>query len=346
MSDLLVSIIVPIYNVETYLSQCLDSLVNQTYRNIEIICVNDGSTDNSLFILEKYALEDERIKIVSQKNSGLSSARNIGINYVNGQYICFLDSDDWMEVNAIETVVTKIINIDFDVVLWGYIKEFKNHREQVFLSSVEEQYCNTMSHSLYQRIIGPIKQQLSQPDKVDSFITVWGKLYKASLIKENKITFVSTREIGTEDLLFNAEVFSYVTNALVLDKCYNHYRKYNTTSLTSIYKPELFIRWKSLQDRLWNIVSGDQILLEAYKNRIAITIIGLGLNECFSNNSIFVKYKNLMKILHTDRYKEAYEQLDFSYFPIHWKIFFLCAKYRFGWGLLLLLFCIKRIISR
>ena len=97
-----VSVIIPVYNVEQYLRECLDSVVNQTLKDIEIICVNDGSTDNSLVILEEYAAKDERIKIVNKENGGLSSARNCAIPLARGEYIGFVDSDDWIDLDFYE----------------------------------------------------------------------------------------------------------------------------------------------------------------------------------------------------------------------------------------------------
>ena len=94
----LISIIVPVYNVEKYLAECLDSLINQTYQYIEIICVNDGSVDNSKSILEEYASKDYRIKIINQNNQGLSAARNPGMREASGKYIMFVDSDDWIDL--------------------------------------------------------------------------------------------------------------------------------------------------------------------------------------------------------------------------------------------------------
>ena len=92
-----VSVIIPVYNVEQYLSKCLDSVINQTFKNIEIICINDGSTDNSLKILNEYAMADKRIIVINQENSGVYAARNKGLQIANGKYISFVDSDDWIE---------------------------------------------------------------------------------------------------------------------------------------------------------------------------------------------------------------------------------------------------------
>ena len=101
----LVSVVIPVYNVEKYVEKCLDSVINQTYQNLEIIIVNDGSTDNSLSVCQKKKLSDSRIKLINKENGGLSSARNAGIECAQGEFICFIDSDDWIELDYIEVLL-------------------------------------------------------------------------------------------------------------------------------------------------------------------------------------------------------------------------------------------------
>ena len=128
-----VSVIVPVYNVEKYLKRCLDSLINQTLKDIEIIVVNDGSTDNSLDILNKYAENDSRIKVIDKENSGVSDCRNIAMKQMKGKYIMFVDSDDWIDNNALEIMYTKIEEEKSDVVMCTYMREFTNHsKEKIF----------------------------------------------------------------------------------------------------------------------------------------------------------------------------------------------------------------------
>ena len=114
-----ISIIIPIFNVENYLAKCLDSIINQTLMDIEIICVNDGSNDNSVDILNTYAQRDKRITIINKANGGLSSARNAGIRVANGEYICFLDSDDYFEFNACERLYIEILEGHADIIVFG-----------------------------------------------------------------------------------------------------------------------------------------------------------------------------------------------------------------------------------
>ena len=105
-----VSVVIPVYNVEPYLSECLDSVCKQTLKNIEIICINDGSTDRSLTVLQKYSERDKRIHIINQNNQGLSYSRNVGIRQAKGRYVYFLDSDDYITHNALETLVHTMEN--------------------------------------------------------------------------------------------------------------------------------------------------------------------------------------------------------------------------------------------
>lgn len=109
-----VSIIIPVYNVEPYVARCIDSVVNQTYNNLQIIVVNDGSIDNSLQILNTY--NDDRLQIITKENGGLSSARNEGLKYVVGDYILFIDSDDWIHLNMINVMIKEAIKTDADIV--------------------------------------------------------------------------------------------------------------------------------------------------------------------------------------------------------------------------------------
>ena len=129
-----ISVVLPVYNVEEYLRQCLDSLANQTFEDFEVICVNDGSGDSSLSILEEYASEDERFKIISQENKGLSGARNTGMDYIKGKYTIFVDSDDWLELNALEKLYNKITALDSDILMYKF--RFFNQDSEQYSESV------------------------------------------------------------------------------------------------------------------------------------------------------------------------------------------------------------------
>ncbi len=126
MKKNLVSIVVPVYNVEKYINKCVNSLLNQTYKNIEIILVNDGSTDNSLAICLELAKKDKRIKVINKKNGGLSDARNKGIKSANGDYITFVDSDDWIDSDTIEIGINALLEDNSDLVIYGISNDYQD----------------------------------------------------------------------------------------------------------------------------------------------------------------------------------------------------------------------------
>ena len=139
----LISIIVPVYNINNYVEKCLISLMNQTYKALEILCINDGSTDDSLDILEKLSKRDSRIKIISQPNKGLSAARNTGIANAKGDYIVFVDGDDWVDIEMCQKAYKIISETNVDIVLWSYVKEYPNKAKKQF---AEFQNTKTFIH--------------------------------------------------------------------------------------------------------------------------------------------------------------------------------------------------------
>lgn len=130
----LISVIVPVYNVEPYLRKCLDSIVNQTYKNLEIILVDDGSTDNSGIICDEYDEKDKRIKVVHQINQGVSIARNVGLDLCSGDYITFVDSDDWCELDYFEKVIQNInVYKNIDVIITNFIRDYNNRTKLMYM---------------------------------------------------------------------------------------------------------------------------------------------------------------------------------------------------------------------
>ncbi|CUQ42747.1 putative glycosyltransferase EpsJ [Clostridium paraputrificum] len=148
-----ISVIVPIYNVEEYLDECIKSIVNQSYKNLEIILVNDGSKDRSLFICNKYQCEDERIRIISKENGGLSDARNAGLSVATGDYISFIDGDDYLELDMYKFLVDKIQKYNADIAICGLYRSEEDYRDKmtrkVELTFNSEQALATMFKETY-----------------------------------------------------------------------------------------------------------------------------------------------------------------------------------------------------
>lgn len=325
----IISIVIPVYNSAQFLKQCLDSVCGQTYPYLEIIAVNDGSEDDSLKILESYSFSDSRIKVINQKNKGLSGARNAGIDASSGDYIMFLDGDDWVDTTVCEKAISIAKLFNADVVLWSYCREYSTQVKPVYiLGECEKQWDENNVSELYKQLVGLDAEQLREPQKTDAIVTAWGKLYRRSVI--GNIRFVDTKIIGTEDVLFNIQVFSSVCSAAYIPETYSHYRKTNTDSLTHRYKADLATKWKNLYKFIQIHLDERKASPEFYKaldNRIALGLIGLGLN--LAEDDIMgsgAKIKELKKILSMPHYKKALENLPMEYLPIHWKIFFYCAE--------------------
>lgn len=347
----LISVIIPVYNVERYLAQCLDSVINQTYSNLEIICVNDGSEDSSLTILQQYASNDARVRILEKKNAGVSGARNDGLACAQGSHIMFVDADDWIEPETCEKAIHGMVAYDADIVMWSYVSETENRSSQKVIfpqtTVFEEEEVKT---KLHRRFIGAIGEELAHPELVDSLCPAWGKLYKRSLIEKSGAKFIDLAEIGSyEDGFFNLEVFGEAHKAVYLAEYLYHYRRNTSASVTSGYNPNLFNQWQRLYDRMESYIQAKQlgeIYHTALENRIALGILGLGLNITASPQSIPGKVKDIHVIISQERYRKAYKTLSLHNFPIHWKLFYWFARMRFSLGVFVLLSVIHAIISR
>ena len=190
-----VSVIVPVFNLETYISQCIESIVSQSYENIEIIVVNDGSKDRSEEIIQQYQKKDSRIKYFKRENHGLSESRNFALSKASGKYVVFVDGDDWLE----KDMIAKMMNFcNYDLVVCSYNRRYDN-RSNPKVFDIEGECGREKFH---RRLIGLQYEELHDPSNADSFGTAWGKLYLRELISLNQMKFLSTKEIGTEDVLF------------------------------------------------------------------------------------------------------------------------------------------------
>lgn len=253
--DYIVSIIVPVYNAETYLKNCIDSILKQTYSSIEVILVNDGSTDNSRLICEEYAKKDNRIKVINQNNSGPSIARNFGINAATGRYIQFVDADDRLEPNMTSNLV-KAINKSQSVhlVLCGYKSIYINTDNNSTNKIVTPNIVGVYNSTDFVRFMGKLfSKSLINP--------LWNKLYDLEIINKYNIRFIKDFNMG-EDLLFNLEYIKFCSNICIIkDELYN-YLILNNNSLTSSFQNSYFEN----QQILFQKVRGFLLERESYSN--------------------------------------------------------------------------------
>lgn len=207
-----ISIIVPIYNAEKYLNRCIDSLINQTKKELEIILINDGSTDDSEKIIKSY--NDDRIKYFSNKNQGIGKTRNFGINKANGKYIMFCDSDDYYEKNACEEFYKKAEKDNLDLIICDFFVENDE-------GNMEEERLIDFPNTNLEKSPNLIK---------DINLAPWNKFYKKELIKTNKLKFVEN--LKYEDAPFVAEALGYAKKIGKINKCLNHYIVHESSETT------------------------------------------------------------------------------------------------------------------
>lgn len=329
MSEPLVSVIVPVYNTEAYLKECVDSIVNQTYQNLEIILVDDGATDGCPRICDEYAVEDQRVQVIHKENAGASKAREAAILVAKGSYIMFVDSDDWLELQTIESCIEVAEKNEDECVLFGYVKEYAEKKIYNPLFEKDIRYIGSEAEDkIHRRLIGFRKEELRHPEKIDNLSTLWGKLYKAEIAKKGRV--ISEREVGTsEDTLFNIYALEGCSSVSYINRCFYHYRKSNCQAMTMQYKSELYKKWKKLYGYFEEYIyqsENQELYQKIFLNRVACGMIGLGLNESNAKHNIYVKRNNLKIILADSLYRKAFQKLDYSYCPIKWKIFFYLCK--------------------
>ena len=211
------SIIVPVYNCEKYLEKCLNSLTNQTLSNIEIILVNDGSKDNSLEICKKHAKKDDRIIVLNQENSGQSKARNVGLAHAGGEFITFVDSDDWVDENYYEKLVNACEKYDADIACASIIRERKNFKK-FRINYTKEQ------------VITKIQEKIDTA-KVPDMCYVWNKVYKREYLHNLGLKFVEGMYF--EDVDFVTRAIYYSNKIVTVPNTYYHYwTNFNSTVKT------------------------------------------------------------------------------------------------------------------
>lgn len=340
-----ISIIIPVYNVENYLERCMDSLIGQTLADIEIICVNDGSKDRSLEILQEYASHDSRIRVFDQVNSGVSVARNNALKHVKGEFYMFVDSDDWLDPETCAVAYDHAKQYDADCLMFSYTKEFGDHSivNHIFDEDLIVWDHNQVKSRFHRRLFGPIGSELKKPQDTDLLIQCWGQLFKTQ--KFANIPFVDIRKIGTfEDGLYQMVVYNDCERFVYIDRPFYHYLKTNDGSITTRYKPDLYDKWCHLYKVIGGYISEwslPEIYNIALQNRIALGVLGLGLNQTHSSDSIFSGGHHLKRMLTESPYNDALRKLNVSSMPMSWRIFFLLAK----WKLYTLLFAMLKLIE-
>ena len=233
-----VSVLVPVYNVEKYIEQCIKSIVSQSLKEIEIICINDGSTDNSVHILEDYKAKDSRIRIINKKNAGYGHSMNIGIDMAAGEYISIIESDDFAEPDMLEALYKTAVKYGADIVKGEYF----NYRDG------KDTFAGRLSN--YEK--DKLMSVLDTPTILYVADTIWSALYNRRFLDKNNIVFHETRGASFQDISFAIQGWMHASKVVFIDKPLLHYRRDNLSS--SMHNPEkifnVFDEYEWLEEKI------------------------------------------------------------------------------------------------
>lgn len=346
MENSLISIVIPIYKSELFIERLYNSLKQQTYSKLEIIFVNDGSPDNSGAICDELAKADERVIVLHQENQGAAAAITNGTSISSGDLLMYIDGDDWINPYTCEKAINALNKYQVDMVFWNRIKEFeKKSVPNNPLFPASKLFEGNEMNYLRRRMIGLIGVELRDPMKTDMLNSIWGKLYRANLIKNNNVKFTSTQKVGSTDILFNIQLIRFVKSAFYLNENLHHYNKVNPNSLTKTYNTTLFGKYQNLFHEIKIVIDGnynDSVYNEAFNNRIALSTINISLS-LLTNGFNMISYKGIKEMLSTKIYREAYKKIDFKFLPFPFKVFFIACRLNFPLMVLVLALIMKKI---
>lgn len=250
-----VSIILPVYNVEKYIDNCLTSVCNQTYSNIEIIVVIDGSPDNSIDIAKQWSIKDNRVKVIYQDNAGSGIARNNGLSIATGKYVMFVDPDDWIEKEMVENLISEVEKDDVDFLTTGCSNDYYDENDRLY-KSITDNFTNELItnpddiHKKYVRLL--LDGAAGAPTK---------KIYKLEIIQKNKILFPDLRR--SQDIVFNYRYIDCIKSMKIYNSNFYHYRIEGETYKVKIrndYYRTVCLIYSDINQllRKWNVFLDDK----------------------------------------------------------------------------------------
>ena len=302
----LISVVIPMYNSEKSIDRCIKSIINQSYKNIEIIVIDDGSTDNSKKICEKLAMKDSRIKVLTQTNSGVATARNNGMKEAKGKYLCFIDSDDWIESKMIEICYNKLIKEKVDVIRCNMFTENGKDLQDVDITSISKKYNeNEIKSNLIDKILN---------GKLSAY--VWLLLIKKN--NEIKNLRFSKDIIILEDTLFYIEMLLKVKSIYVLNKRLYHYCM-NEEGLTLSYtnaenKIKGIIKYKK---RVKKILIEEEIYNDEREKEINTVLTNFIMHYIYG---LYLQKKDLKKIIKDMDIKDILKNINLDNISLYNKI--------------------------
>lgn len=322
----LISVVVPVYNAEKYLDKCIQSIINQKYSNLEIILVDDGSKDNSLELCKKYAENDKRIKVIHKENGGVSTARNSGIEAVSGDFIAFIDSDDYIDENMYFNMIQKVSEYDCDVVMCDCYK-VNSDKKEVFTHDIRSGFYN--KKHLYKEYFDKslMLDSINYPATISNCVM----LIRADIIKDNKLEYKEGIKFS-EDLLFGSRVMYYANSFYYLKgECYYNYIN-NPTSTTNTYYEKKWDNFISLYKEIKAFFEDKEdfdFSKQIYYCLLFFIYNSVG-NIYGSNKKLSDKKKDILNILNNQDVREMFDNININSLNLSkkQKLITYCYKYK------------------
>ena len=309
--DRLVSVIVPVFNMSKYLDRCVKSILGQTYGKLEVILVDDGSEDDSGEICDRYAAVDDRVKVIHKQNAGLGLARNSGLDIASGDYVTFIDADDYVGNTRIQHMLEMIIKNCADTCITGYTQETADARK---ISYINKFFGRCFDHSGVMKDIMPRICGADGSGNDQISMTVWQGLFSGKLIREHNVRFESERKMIAEDLVFDFAYYPLADRVCVTDTC-DYFYCDNEGSLTNKYRPDIDFAEEILYIAM--LEKAKQLGIERdCKPRLQNTLIvsakySIKLEVKFAkDNGLSAAAANIRKICESEVLQQALNELD------------------------------------
>lgn len=320
----LISVIVPVYNVEEYLQECINSIIKQTYKNIEIILVDDGSTDKSKTICDKYLKEDSRIKVIHQENSGVSEARNKGIEEAKGDWITFVDADDYISLDFCEKMLKKVLESDSDCIICSYNKIYNTTVVEILKSTDMQLNRKEFLNKIF--------------DVQSGFGFCHMKLWNAKMIKDNKVYFDKELKVA-EDALFCINMSNYINKIYFLNETLYNYR-FNSESAVRKFDENYTEKYLKAMIKTKKNISKNGIIENDLKfnNYVVYHVLLIVVNYCFHPKNKKKGIPLLKEICKIPEFEEAIKYSNYEGFSITRKITLFTLKHK--------LYALTRMIAK
>ncbi len=332
------SVIVPVYNAKEYLKRCLDSLLAQTFGGIEIILVDDGSTDGSGRLCDEYAKQDRRVQVIHKANQGAGLARNTGIQAASGVYIGFADADDYVAPDMYGSLYRTAVQYDADIVMAGvwmiggslFAADRKEEKRYCFES------CRVFDKGagMKELLLGTVGALPQEPEDTRYGFSVWKNIYRRECIVKNRLAFESEREFISEDLLFLVDFFSCAKKAVGMPGAYYYYWR-NESSFSKSYRKDRFEysrkMWREIKKRLSRIMPEEEFKL--YTDRYFQSCVRISVAQEIghadeSRESIIALKKRLKEICMDEEVRRVYAGYPYWRLPLKQAIFAFAVRFR------------------